>query len=376
MTPLVDLVIRTSPALAKRLLDNGAADIITRMADGKFDAITKCIVSVLTPNDAPLSNNILNAISIAKYGTNPALGLGIDLLKIAGVVTSTIKMNGISKDVKIILSKVGEICVSLNVVKTISYLNMGIGLVNLGTEIAGIIYIGKRLNDVQKSIGQLSTQIGQLKTMLTNERISYFHRLCLRFGSISVRLRDNDFVDRKEIEELLIDMRAFMSEMIRNIYYDAIDAEIILEMIFTLLSAYVSLLNVFVRDYYFEKGRFQDNIETYSNQLFSELLDDKFIKIVGDYLVVKKGLQISEALSALQTQQLLVTNCMLQHQDNIDLIKLLGTKKDYLTLMNALNQYSEDEMEKLIPIIEKKTGRSDCREVIKKIMRENTLAAC
>lgn len=376
MTSMVDLVIRTSPALAKRLLDNGAADIITRRADGKFDAITKCIVSMLTPNDAQLSNTILNVINVAKYATNPALGLGIDLLKISGVITSSIKMNRISRDIKTILSRVGEICVSLNVVKDISYLNLGIGLVNLGTEIAGIIYIGKRLNDVQKSIEQLSTQIGQLKSMLTNERISYFHRLCLRFGSISVRLKDNDLVDRKEIEELLIDMRAFISEMIRNLYYDAIDAEIILEMIFTLLSAYVSLLDVFVRDYYFEKGRFQDNLETYSIQLFNELLDDKFIKIIGDYLVVKKGLQISEALSALQTQQLLVANCMLQHQDNIDLIKLLGTKEDYLTLMNALNQYSEGEIEKLIPIIEKKTGRGDCREVVEKIIRENAVVAC
>ena len=376
MTPMVDLLIRTSPALAKRLLDDGAADIITRMADGKFDAITKCIISVLTPNDVQLSNNILNAISVAKYATNPALSLGIDLLKISGVITSTIKINGISNDVKTILSRVGEICVSLNVVKNISYLNMGIGLVNLGTEITGIIYIGKRLNDVQKSIEQLSTQIDQLKSVLTNERISYYHRLCLRFGSISVRLKDNDLVDRKEIEEMLIDMSAFISEMIRNIYYDAIDAEIILEMIFTLLSAYVSLLDVFVRDYFFEKGRFQDNLETYSSQLFNELLDDKFINIIGDYLVVKKGLQIREALSALQTQQLLVMNCMLQHQDNIDLIKLLGTKEDYQTLMNALNQYSEGEMAKLIPIIEKKTGRSDCREVVKKIIRENTVVAC
>ena len=71
-----------------------------------------------------------------------------------------------------------------------------------------------------------------------------------------------------------------------------------------------------------------------------------------------------------------LTDAMLKHQDNIDLIRLVGTKEDYLNLINTLDQYSGDEVEKLIPIIGKKTGRSDCREIIKDIIKGNALAAC
>ena len=61
--------------------------------------------------------------------------------------------------------------------------------------------------------------------------------------------------------------------MIRNFYYDAMDADTILNMVFNLLAAYVGMLNVLVREYYFDKGRFPDNLDMYAS-LFKELLDE------------------------------------------------------------------------------------------------------
>ena len=374
MSAVVDLVIRTTPALANKLLKRGAADIITRMADGKFDAITKCAIQVLSSNHELNQNDFLRYLTTVKYGINPGVALGIDLLKTAGTIASSIKLNAISKDVKTILSKVGEIGLTLNTIKNVSYLNVGIGLVNLGTEIAGIIYIGKRLNDVQNSIGQLSNQICQVRNILTSDKVSYFQRLCLRFGAISVRIKDEDDIDRKEIETLLIDMRAFMSEMVRNVYYNAMDVEIILEMMFNLLSAYTALLNVYVREYYFEKKRLPDNLATYSNQLYNELMDEKFLKIIGDTLILQKHLDVRNMVAALQTQQLLVMNSMLQYQDNTDIIQMLETKDDYHSLMGIMDKYTEMEMERLIPIIEKQTGARDCRETIHRMIYEKAIA--
>ena len=131
--------------------------------------------------------------------------------------------------------------------------------------------------------------------------------------------------------------------MIRNFYYDAMDADTILNMVFNLLAAYVGMLNVLVREYYFDKGRFPDNLDMYAS-LFKELLDEHFLKMVGDYLVARKGLTVNEMIKSIQTQKLLVMNAVLQYEDQKDILKIAGTKDKYLSLMKIFDIYAKEEI--------------------------------
>lgn len=138
--------------------------------------------------------------------------------------------------------------------------------------------------------------------------------------------------------------------MIRNFYYDAMDADTILNMVFNLLAAYVGMLNVLVREYYFDKGRFPDNLDMYTS-LFKELLDEHFLKMVGDYLVARKGLTVNEMIKSIQTQKLLVMNAVLQYEDQKDILKIAGTKDKYLSLMKISDIYAKEEIDCLIPYV-------------------------
>ena len=138
--------------------------------------------------------------------------------------------------------------------------------------------------------------------------------------------------------------------MIRNCYYDAMDADTILNMVFNLLAAYVGMLNVLVREYYFDKGRFPDNLDMYAS-LFKELLDEHFLKMVGDYLVARKGLTVNEMIKSIQTQKLLVMNAVLQYEDQKDILKIAGTKDKYLSLMKISDIYAKEEIDCLIPYV-------------------------
>lgn len=138
--------------------------------------------------------------------------------------------------------------------------------------------------------------------------------------------------------------------MIRNFYYDAMDADTILNMVFNLLAAYVGMLNVLVREYYFDKGRFPDNLDMYAS-LFKELLDEHFLKMVGDYLVARKGLTVNEMIKSIQTQKLLVMNAVLQYEDQKDILKIAGTKDKYLSLMKISDIYAKEEIDCLIPYV-------------------------
>lgn len=365
MNTLIKAAMKVAPALAKRIVETGAVEIVTRLADGKIAAITKVPVDLLKD-----SNMVLSALRVAKFAS-PGPVLAVNFLKIAASIGTMQKISSFIKSAdtahKEMLSKLDVIGASVSSVKKLTYLNSGIGLINLGVGVSGIVYIGKRLNDVQMKLDKISNQIGQIRSILTSEKISDYHNLSMRFGAITNRLSDGDSADRKEIEGLLIDMRTFSSEMIRNFYYDAMDAEIILEIVFNLLAAYTALLNIYIREYYFEKGRLPDNLESYTS-LYDALTDSHFSKLVQDYLVIKKGMTIREAINAIQVQKLLVANCMLQYKDQIDILSIVETKDRYMSLMKITDKYVESEIERLIPKVAEETGIENCREVIREAL--------
>lgn len=369
MDRFVDLIMKVEPELADRIMKAGKAEVVTRLADAKFEAFTKCPISVGGSGDSEALQSVLNAVRQAKLGEAQTVKSINRTLKAAtkAMSTTTRQLSTLSADMKSTLAKVGSIGSTLSSVKSLSYLNAGIGLVNLGVEVAGIVYIGSRLNSVQKSVEKLSAQIGQIKSILTNEKLSEFQKLCLRFGSVSVRLKDRDQIERKEIEDLLIEMRAFISEMVRNMYYDAIDTEILLVIIFNLLSAYTALLNIYVRDYFFEKGRLPENVDAYSS-LFKELLDDSFTKMVSDFLVLKKGMGIEGMIDAIHTQKMLIMNCMLQFEDQVDIVELTETKDKYLSLIREANNYVKEEIETIIPEVQDENNTQIRRDEIKEAL--------
>jgi len=353
----LDIAMKVDPELANRIEKDGKVELATRMADGKFDSLTKVSVKRNKNRDS-----VIPSLRSLKFAVSTGVVLGAMKL-VRDFIAHLSPFNDMEK----ILAKLDSIGSEVGFVKRLTYLNTGLGLANLGVSVAGIAYIGKRLSEVQKDIQKLSTQIGHIKSILTNEKVTEYERLSMRFGAISTKLSDGDAIDRDEIEQLLIEMKTFVSEMIRNFYYDAMDADIIMEIVFNLLTAYAALLDMYVKDYYFDKGRFPDNLESY-NTLFSELTDEYFLKLVEDYLIIKKQLSIKDAINAIQVQQLLVANCMLKHHDQIDILMIVETKEKYLSFMKITDEYIKSDTARLIPQVREMTGVSNCEEIIQEAM--------
>ena len=364
MADYVNLILKAPPELAKKLLDKKTAEIVTRWLGAKFEAFTKCPISLA---DSSKEETVRSMMESIRQRTINNVGIG-KLNRILETIekntSSSVKsLSLLSSDMKTALSQLGNMKASFKSFSKLEYIDIAVNLVNLGVTVYGILYINNRLNEVQTKLDHLSSEVSQIKNLLASELQADFHRICLNFGTMTTRIKDNDAVTRQEIEQLLTEMRVFIQRIMRD-FSSGAAADIALNMIFTLLSAFTALLCYYAKDYYFDKKRLPEHIKSF-NDVYTELMDEHFIRKIEDYLVLHQGIGIVQMGEAITAQKLCILNCMLQYEDQIERLKMVATEEEYNEIEKALDDQVRKEIEEILPTLEKDPDTMACGAAIR-----------
>jgi hypothetical protein len=164
------------------------------------------------------------------------------------------------------------------------------------------------------------------------------------YNQMSGKLEANDQINLDELEKLLISMKAFLSAMVRNMNERALQEEVLLEIVYTMIPAYTSLLCEFVKSYYFVK---QSNSPNYPMFLaiYDELESSQFRESMFDYYMLDKKMKNLDVIDILNAQALLGINGRVQVEDELELVQMLGTEEKYVEFDHKINEYVKEQVQ-------------------------------
>ena len=360
MGEMVALEMLMDKAVADEITRNGLAELALRRADAKFKAMVKCQI---------LGNPVCNEVAPQKllsaamnYQTENTLTLenarGIARLLQKG----TTALPATTKNMALQVDRVFQ---ATNAVMNISYLNTGLALANTAVDVAGFIVVIDKLNTLNGEVQEVANAIAKMANMQKNEKISLCQVLIMRCNSMAAKIRDNDDINLDELDALLISMRAFISEMIMDLHDEALGEELVLKMVYTLMPAYTSLLNEFVKRYYFAKGATPANYEMFLS-LYDELENGDFMKRLEDYFFLEKKMHGADIRDALNAQILIGLNGKIQIEDQVSVLKALQTKDKVLMFEQGLDKYVNRRKKEAIPIMAAACGLEEdtCQQIL------------
>ncbi|MBQ9661861.1 MAG: hypothetical protein IJV40_01775 [Oscillospiraceae bacterium] len=306
-----------------------AIEIVTRTAKKKY----KPFIDAVIGSDAQKAEQVAEKL-LGGYGLEDVRGTVNSMRKNLHTLSTTCK--NMSVQVDQIYKLVGS-------VQNLAYLNAGLGLVNLGVNIAGFAMISTKLNTLSSEIQKISVRVNQIANIQKNNIIARFQKLTMLFNQMSTKLQENAKIELDELEKLIIEIRAFLSEMILNLNDKALQEEILLEIVYTLVPAYTSLLCEFVKTYYFQKQNVPANYELFL-KVYDELEEAHFRQNLFDYYMLTKKLSNLDVVDILNAQSLLGVNGRVQVEDELDLVRVLKNKEKYDDFERKVDSYVQEQV--------------------------------
>lgn len=309
-------------------MNEQVVEIVTRNAEAKFNPFIKAYF--------PEGGEKASLLAKQLWGN----GAAFQLVEVRGAMNSVHRdLRSISKDCKNMSLQVDQIFKTVSSVQSLAYLNTGLSLVNVGVSVAGFAMISGKLNTLSVEVQRISCQLNQITAIIKNNFISQFQTLTMLYNQMSGKLSRNEKIDLDAMEKLLIDMRAFLSEMVRDLNEQALQEEILLEIIYTLIPAYTALLCEFVKLHYFKH---LDNSPNYTMflALYDELESADFRKHLFDYYMLDRKLPNIDVIDILNAQSLLGINGRVHVEDELGLVRIFETEEKY-------NQF-EKELDNLV----------------------------
>ena len=243
-------------------------------------------------------------------------------------------LRAISDNCKTLSLQVDQIYNSVKSVQALSYLNVGLSLANVGVSVAGFVMISNKLSALNMEVQRLSQRLNQISSIMKNNIIARFQTLTMLYNQMSGKLNKNEQIDLDALEKLIIDMRSFLSEMVRNLNEQTLQEEVLLEIVYTLVPAYTALLCEFEKSFYFTH---QENSPNYNMflALFDELESADFRNHLFDYYMLDKKFPNLDVIDILNAQSLLGINGRVQVEDELCLVRIFETEE-------KLKQFNKD----------------------------------
>lgn len=323
----------TDKKLAEELREKGIAEVALRRADSKFRAFVKC--RTLNPSESA------TATLPNPFQPDPERKNILSLENVRNVLASLSRENGVIKDsVKDLACRVEDVYQLTSSVKNIACLNLGFSLANMAVDVAGFAIVTEKLNMLHSEIQAAADKIKQISNVLKNEKLGECEKLIMQCNAMAAKLKDAEDVDLDKLQELLINMKAYISELILDLHDDALDEEMLLNMVYSLMPAYTSLFHEFLRGYFFQKGDMPANYGIFLS-LYEKFGDEDFLERLQDYYFLRKKMHATDTLDILNVHKLIGLNGMVQIEDQYTLLRALGTKEKMNLLENELSRYVE-----------------------------------
>ena len=357
MEDLVALEMLVKKSVANEIAQKGLAEIALRRADAKFKAMVKCrILGDAVSSDGIPQRVASSAMQLSIPGTN-------SMENVRGMIRTFEK--GLSSQVKALTSTTKNMALQVDSiynltrsVRTISYLNTGLSMANLAVDAAGFIIVNDKLNTLNSEVQLVANNINKIANVQKNEKISICQKLIMRFNSLAAKMQNKDTVNLDDLENLLIDMRAYISEMVLNLHDETLGTELVLKIIFSLLPAYTLLFGEFTKQYYYDKHILPANYELFL-KLYDELEAVNFRGRLHDYYFLELKMHSQEVLDILNALTLLGLNGRVQIEDQTSLLQTLETREKIESFDKGLDSFVHSWVKEKIPVIAKDSGVSE-----------------
>lgn len=351
--------IKKVSELNKYINQKGFVEIMLRRKDAKFSEIVRVLPEALIDN----KDN-------TKEITAKLLELGKDVNKnikdvrkeMNNVKTGIGDLTNIAKDMAM---QVEDLFDMTECVQALSYLNTGLALANIAVDVTGFAMLSMKLDTLGKEVHNIDVKLDKLADANKHEKIADFQKLIMQFNSISTKIRDKEGVEPDSIENLLIKMRAFVSEMLRDLSDEVFEKEVILEIINTLMPAYTILFCEYLDRYYFEKQKEPANYDMFIS-LYDELVESNFVQKLEDYYFLDMKMHNIDVIDIINAQMLLGLNGRVQVEDQLEILKTLKTEENVKEFERDLDNYVREEIGEKISEISGLLNVSEdkCRETL------------
>ncbi len=347
MSEYVTVQMVIEKTMADELNKKGIAEIVFRQASAKYKNFVKCKIL----DNPTVSNEVAERIHSSSL---QVLSQDVKNLKDTRAVVLSYEKN-IKHGIKALTTITKKVTTQLDLVyreskaiKNLSYIGVGLSLTNIAVDMAGFTIVINKLNDLNSRLQGLSDQIGSIANIQKNDKIAECQRLIMRFNSLADKIKDEEDVSLDDIEALIVDMKAYLSEMIHNLSDKALKTELVLEIINILLPAYTILYKALLDKFYLEKGKLPANTEIF-NQLYDELENSQIREQLKEYFYdryfIEEKMRSEDVFDIINAQILIEISGRAQIDDEITLIKLLKTRE-------GLRKYKE-RLEELVQTLAK-----------------------
>ena len=331
----VDVTLRMSKALAEEIQKKGITEIVTRQADAKFKAMIKCNIVNGTDVQRKAAEKLLSAVGNNAERNRKAVDGILSALK-----EGANNLQALSDTQKSIAGSMDKMFGSMNVVKAMTFLNTGLLLADLAVDVAGFVVISNKLNELSKELnGKLDKVVNKGK----NDLIGEYQQYLMHFGNTAQKISIGEKVSFDEYQDLLGEMRPYISKMKSNIIEGVLDTGLALEIIYTLLPAYALIFNEYTKAYYMEKGQKPANYD-FMFSLYDEIGSPEMIKTIQDYYFLDRGLTSLEALDVSNMHALMVVNDKIITNDIMQLLISLGDKDKIVEFNNEVDRIVKEQV--------------------------------
>ena len=347
MDNMVVLEMLMDKKIADEVMEKGLAEIALRRADAKFKTMIKCKVLGTSIEGENIPEKLVSEAMQLSINKN------MDLAAVKNTLYSLEKGTGVlTTTAKDIANQVDGIYQQVNSVMNISYLNTGIVLANTAVDVIGFIVVTEKLNTLNAEVQIVKNEINKITNLQKNEKIGICQNLIMRCNAMITKIKDDEEIDLDKLQDLLIDMRSFISEMVMNLQDQSLGETLVLKIVYTLIPAYTALFYEFLKRYYFQKNSIPVNYEMFFS-LYTELKNENFIQKLQDYYYLHEKLHVADVLDILNAQVLIGLNGMIQIEDQLAILKAFETKEKVLLFEDCIDHYAEKRIKDAIPILAK-----------------------
>lgn len=350
------------PATAEKIMKNGIAEIALRRKDKKFSSFVKAkIANSNTSSEA--AKQIMNAAMNSKTSDGKIVASIRNALDSVDLASK--KLSTIDTGLKSVSTKIESVFKLASKVQALSFINIGLTAANIAVDITGFVVIANKMKGLSEQINQIAAELSKIKEISVEDMRSDCEKLYLDYNSFVTKIHDGDKLERDDLEEYLKRAKPFISKLIRLLLNGSVDAETLLNMIFTLLPAYTSVLCFFLRLYYFEKHATPLNYDSFL-EVYQEVNNSQFRDAVQDYYLLDQGYNYRDVIDILNVQLFTVFNERLEIDDQLDLLEIFGTDEAYFEFERALDAAVEKEVSARSEEIADRCGEyaSECRRVL------------
>lgn len=335
MSEMVPLQVWVETEFADELMRKKIMEVAFRGVHARFKNFEKFRVDGLVPSGDQVVQRASNAI-LKKINKNHNVDMRYIRNYMNKIQGNLGDLSSITKNISV---QTAEIYKMTNVVRNLGYLNVGLSLVNTAIDLTGFVIVSGKINELGTELRALSEQVNKIATVQKNEKLADFNKLLLNSNSMIGKIKDKDEIDQDELEKLIINLKGYLSEMIDNMYSDAIDKEIVLKMIFTMMPVYTVLVCAFTKEYFFKKGCLPVNYDAFCS-LYDEICNKQFMDYMKEYYFLECKMHCVDITDIINAEYLVAINGKVQIEDVVTILQACKSRQKVQQYEQAVDAYT------------------------------------